>query len=204
MMKSISKFKLTILALTAMLSDHFAYKFIPETDNLHLALRIFGRIAFPIYCFLLIEGYFKTKNLKRYAKRILFFGIISEVPFDLFAYNKPFAWHHQNVLFTLYLGLASIYMIDKFYKRNNSVTNLLIIFTSSLLLSMLAVVLKPDYSAEGILTISLMAIIYKDLQIKGKLTDIPKGKEIIIPYFGYIIYPLHMLLFYFAKLIISS
>src|SRR5690554_6284341 len=88
---------LKILALTTMIIDH--YGAILQSNI--LIYRIIGRLAFPIYCFLLVEGYFNTSNVKNYAKRLFIFALISEIPFDLVFYGQ-IGFEHQNIFFTLF------------------------------------------------------------------------------------------------------
>jgi hypothetical protein len=70
---------LKIVALSTMIIDHYGAIF----QNDIIIFRIIGRLAFPIYCFLLVEGYYHTSNVKKYAARLLVFAFISEIPFDL-------------------------------------------------------------------------------------------------------------------------
>ncbi|MBR1523666.1 MAG: TraX protein, partial [Lachnospiraceae bacterium] len=69
---------LKLIAVISMLIDHTGDVLFPGT----MWLRYIGRLAFPIYCFLLVEGFFHTKDLRRYMFRLLLFGLISEIPFD--------------------------------------------------------------------------------------------------------------------------
>lgn len=73
--------------------------------NFYYLLRTIGRMAFPIYCFLLVEGYLHTRNVWEYARNLLFFGVISEIPFDLGFNRTLLEYKSNNVFWTLLLGL---------------------------------------------------------------------------------------------------
>lgn len=82
-------------------------------------MRMIGRMAFPIYCFLLVEGFLHTRNVGKYALRLLLFAFLSEVPFDLAITGTWYSLDYGNVFFTLCLGLVLIWgisFVEKFYE----------------------------------------------------------------------------------------
>ncbi len=99
---------LKLIAVVSMLIDHTGDVLFPG----QLWLRYIGRLAFPIYCFLIVEGFIHTRNVMKYMARLLVFGIVSEIPFDLAFFEEISYPGYQNVFWTLLLGLMSIYMMS--------------------------------------------------------------------------------------------
>ena len=106
-----SGFTLKLIALLCMIIDHAGLVLLSGT-SLYLPCRIIGRIAFPIYAFLITEGYIYTSNAKKYAGRLLLFALLSEIPFDYAFFGTWCYIGYQNVFFTLALGLAALVCID--------------------------------------------------------------------------------------------
>ena len=99
---------LKLIACLCMLIDHLGASCFSSV----IVLRIIGRLAFPIYCFLLVEGAVHTHDMKKYILRMGIFALISEIPFDLALFHRVIYPGHQNVFFTLGLGLLAIWFIE--------------------------------------------------------------------------------------------
>ena len=99
-----TSFSLHILAMVFMLCDHLWGTIVPGNDWLTCV----GRLAFPIYAFMIVEGYFHTKNIKKYVGRLLLFAVLSEIPFNLAMGSSLFYPIHQNVLWSFLLSIGLI------------------------------------------------------------------------------------------------
>jgi len=95
-----------------MLADHVAYAFVPAGTFWYEVLRIIGRMAFPLYCFLLTEGVNHTGNAKKYLLRLALIAVLSEPVFDLVCFRRVISIGKQSVMVTLFLG-ASMCMLMK-------------------------------------------------------------------------------------------
>ena len=134
---------LKIIALLTMIIDHVGAIFFSFEPN----FRIIGRIAFPIYCFLLVEGYFHTRDVKKYSIRLLIFALVSELPFD-YAFFGRLNNLHQNIFFTLFLGLMAVHLTEKYFIKKPLYA--LVGIISAIFLSEY---LHTDYGILGILYI---------------------------------------------------
>ncbi len=114
-------------------------------------LRYIGRLAFPIFCFLAVEGFLHTHDVKKYVRRLLLFGLVSEVPFDLAFFRTPFAPQHQNVYWTLALGVLAMAAIKHFEKPDGSASWQGLLCVGACALT--AFLASTDYHAIGVLII---------------------------------------------------
>lgn len=164
-------YTLKLIAMFTMLIDHITGVLVPYSSKFYIVGRSIGRLAFPIYCFLLVEGFKHTRDIKKYLARLLIFAFISEVPFD-FAFYSPVRFiydyfQHQNIFFTLFIGLLVIsiidyidrYLAEKYHSNNIEIEDKQLIIKNilnilALLLGcLLAYILKTDYSYMGVLMI---------------------------------------------------
>lgn len=104
----LTSFDLHLLAMGLMLCDHVCLALMPG----RLWMTCVGRLAFPIFAFLVAEGFVRTRSRARYARRLLIFAIVSEVPFDLLAAGRPVYPFHQNVLWTFLIALGCMQLLE--------------------------------------------------------------------------------------------
>lgn len=140
---------LHILAMTFMLMDHLWATLLPAQEWLTCV----GRIAFPIFAFMAVEGYFHTHNLKKYLLRMLIFAVISEVPFDLMYGGTWFYPVHQNVIWTLMMGLVGIHLMETVRKKKSTVVYILVSAIVVILGGLLGTLSMVDYYGIGVLTV---------------------------------------------------
>jgi hypothetical protein len=159
---------LKIIAMVTMLIDHVTAVLIPENTLAYMIGRSIGRLAFPIFCFLLVEGLLHTKDIRKYLLSLGIFALISEVPFDL-AFSQSFApsssQYHQNVFFTLFIGLLVIYilkLIDEYPLKINQILGSILKMLVIILGCLAAMMLYTDYSYLGILIIATFYLLRKN------------------------------------------
>ena len=206
-----------------MLIDHVAYGLLyrmfyfgmypagwdaDRAQDFYMLCRHIGRTAFPIYCFLLAEGFFHTKSRVRYMIRLLIFSVLSEAFFDLtltvwvnperFApievlkQNPNTAGAHQNVFFTLAIGLAVIWGIDivkRLFLQSGSKQDTLRILRITLTVAVSALILyagcffahrtDTDYRYWGVLLITLFYLLRDDRRLQA---IVPYVVLCLIPY----------------------
>ena len=119
--------------------------------QLDRVLRFTGRLAFPIFCFLLVEGFVHTRDVKKYVRRLFLFALISEVPFDLAFFRTPFALDHQNVYWTLALGVLAMAGLKHFEKPDGSASWKGLLCAAGCTLA--ALLACTDYDGIGVLII---------------------------------------------------
>jgi len=140
---------LHIMAMAFMLCDHLWGTIVPGNDW----LTCIGRISFPIFAFLIVEGYFHTGNLKKYVCRILLFAILSEIPFNLAMGSRWFYPIHQNVLWSLLIALGLIHWNEKARAAGKIWMRILIVCVTVLLGYIVGLVTMVDFYHAGIMTV---------------------------------------------------
>lgn len=165
--KGLSQEGLKLIACVSMLIDHIGVVLVPGD-----CFRIIGRLAFPIYCFLLVEGVHHTRNTKKYGLRLLIGALLSEIPFDL-AFSGGIDLSSCSVMVTLLLGFGMLQAM----KRVKGFRKVLVILPFFLA----AEWLRTDYAGNGIAIIAMLEL----------TRDLPQGKMwrllgmIVLCWFGY-------------------
>ena len=190
--------------------------------GIYMAMRIIGRFAFPIYCFLLVEGFQKTHDVKKYLGRMFLFALLSEVPFDLALSGKVWYMEYQNVFFTLLIGLlviAGLQLVEQRFAGTEIWKKIVIVALDAVIIlagCALALLLKTDYNFKGVMAIVVLYLFRKrkkaqiwagvivfllmdGLEMIAALSFIligfyngTRGKQ--NKYFFYFFYPVHLLL----------
>jgi len=152
-LKGFSSYQLHLFAMVFMLIDHIGAVIFP----FDFFYRYVGRLSFPIFCYLLVCGFYKTSNRKKYFLRLFIFAIISEIFFDL-VFNSSFIYtNSQNVLWSFCISFFMMHIIEKLkYKFIYIVPFIIFIFC------FIAYYLKVDYSWYGILIVLLFYISYNN------------------------------------------
>lgn len=234
----LSSFALKRIAIISMIIDHFGsividgivapYKSggsilftadMPFMVRNAFAIRdvcdVLGSIAFPIFCFLLAEGFIHTRSRFKYAARVGIFALISEIPFDLAHYQKLWCFDLQNVMFTLCVSLFTLLAISLIEQRFEGNRTSRWVFTAVAVLCgmALAFLLRGEYVFLGVATVSLLYLLrdkgwYRFLGFSPLLVVSPWILLALVPialysgqkgrgskYFFYVFYPAHFLVF---------
>lgn len=222
---------LKFIAIITMLIDHLAIFMVREFDfmtislfsalgkdvSVYFILRKIGRLAFPLFCFLITEGFIHTKNKKKYGISLLSFAFISEIPYDLFVHNQLFFIEKQNVFFTLLLGYIALVILESNKPEK-------IKYPLTVCPVILSVLLHVDYGMSGVLLIIFLYCLRNQLFLRALLAlpflsggyaawcaFLPIGmyngkrgfvKGTFSKYLFYAFYPIHLILLYVASMII--
>jgi hypothetical protein len=163
-------FNLKLIAIGTMVVDHVGLFFFPEI----IAFRIIGRLAFPLFAWLIANGAYRTRDINKYALRLFIFALISQIPYVLpHKIDNP-DYFGLNIFFTLFIGLVCIMFLKK-YEYN--------IFSVAVvgLIVLISGVLDVSYGMAGILSIIAFYVFFKDF---------PKmvAAQVLI-FFGFYLYP---------------
>ena len=220
---------LKMIAVITMLIDHIGAVIVQRTqmfeqfaspewlwlNQSYEMLRDVGRLAFPIFCFLLVEGFLHTRNEKKYLIRMVLFALISEIPFNLALTGNLMDRRFQNVYWELSLGLV-VLMLMRWAEKGRLPALLSFIYKVSVTVAamLLAELLCFDYGLYGILSIAILYL-FRSNRLSQALAggvsfswELPapvaflavacyngkRGRGLKYPF--YIFYPAHLLILY--------
>lgn len=223
---------LKIIACISMFIDHFFhilmrtyrdhiltldYSVIMKFNTAYKIGRGIGRIAFPIFCFLLVEGFFHTRDIRRYLARLFIMALLSEHAFNLLYSGHNLEPEGQSIFLTLFIGLLTVWGISMVQKSEKMPREASASFILAIILAgcLAAYCLKTDYSYHGILSIAAIYLLSSSRALTclgGAISFIwePWAIPAFIPiffyngrrglkakYIFYLFYPLHIYLIYF-------
>jgi len=225
--KGISSDLLKWIAIITMFIDHIGAAVVEKTNIILLpygkvldySLRFIGRLAFPIFCFLLIEGFYYTRSRKKYLCNLLLFAIVSELPFEI-SFLGEIVFGFRNVYWTLAIGMAVLLALEKIREKELQNQGAWVILSVAVG-AVLAEVLHTDYGAVGVFLIFILYKLQKDRKEQCIVGAVTMAYEITAPiafwliykyngvrrqkklkYFFYAFYPLHLLLLYWVRTLI--
>ncbi|EGC84928.1 TraX family protein [Anaerococcus hydrogenalis] len=211
---------LKYIAFISMFIDHFNKAIITPYLNYQQPLvaistifDIIGRIAFPIFAFMIVEGFYKTKSRGKYLRNLLIFAIISEIPYDMFQSKVFINNRSQNIMWALALGLLTLIIVDKLKEKiKNKYTWLILSILIVGINAIIATLLSFDYDYYSIIIIFILYLFY-DKRLVGSLISYlviikevyailgfavinfyngEKGRQNKL--FNYLFYPIHLLI----------
>lgn len=175
--------KLKILAMGTMFIDHAAVALIynrelnemsPLMENIGLAMRLIGRMAFPLYAFLLVQGFLWTRDWKKYVARVAVFAVISEIPYNLVAGDRVWFPGAQNTMVTMVIGLLCMKMIVSVEAQRSRLDmgNRILEWMSVMMIAVVGMLVaeltRADYGAFGVLLILVLYLFrYKPMEQMG-------------------------------------
>lgn len=155
-MKEISRTSIKWVAMATMFIDHLRFLLTSEktmsAEIISTCLFGLGRLAFPLFAYLLVDGFFRTRSKERFFVRLFVFAVISEVPFDLMRSAKLLDFSKQNVMWTLLFGFGAMWLLEGIRKTFEERKRFCILMQA--LVSVVAMVFgflaHTDYSYVGV------------------------------------------------------
>lgn len=222
---------LKVMAMVAMLIDHTTGQILGHYEafreplfvvgrhvvNWYFLLRCVGRLAFPLFCFLMVEGFLHTHDRKKYGRNLLVFALLSEIPWNL-THGGHLYGSSQSVMFTLLLGYLALVVVER-WERDLMTTERMTLSVFSLIAA--GILLRADYGNYGVSFILLLYVLRRNHVLRAAvgccflgsrwiagLAFIPIGmyngrrgfiRGTLSKYLFYTFYPLHLLLLYLIK-----
>lgn len=232
-LKILSGSMLKLIAVIAMFIDHAALLLAPQIPlmsvpfftvgsqavTIYFVMRKIGRLALPIFAFLICEGFLHTKNKRRYALNLLIFAVISEIPYNIMKCGRLFNINTQNIFFTLFLGVLALYIFE-------TADGELLKAVLLLAVGIVSAGLKCEYGIFGVLLILMLYVLKEHPVAQGVLAypflsgkvaawlafipiNLYNGKRGFIKsgflkYAFYAFYPLHILILVAIKLVLMN